>query len=147
MSIRILIADDHAAIREQLRSVLGKQTDLEVVAEAEDGQSAVKLAKELVPNVILMDLSMSKMNGIEAARNILSENASIRIIILSIHSQKRFVAAALEAGVSGYVPKSSLSDDLIRAIRAVMSNEFFLSPTITGVVIADYIKRPPKPDE
>ena len=147
MSIRILITDDHAAIREQLKSVLGKQTDLEVVAEADDGQSAVKLAKELVPNVVLMDLAMPKMNGIEATRNILRENASIRIIILSEYCEKPFVVAALKAGISGYVVKSSLFDDLIRAIRAVMANEFFLSSTITGVVIADYIKRLPIPDE
>ena len=86
MSIRILITDDHAAIREQLKSVLGKQTDLEVVAEADDGQSAVKLAKELVPNVVLMDLAMPKMNGIEATRNILRENASIRIIMNIVKS-------------------------------------------------------------
>ena len=100
-----------------------------------------------MPNVVLMDLAMPKMNGIEATRNILRENASIRIIILSEYCEKPFVVAALKAGISGYVVKSSLFDDLIRAIRAVMANEFFLSSTITGVVIADYIKRLPIPDE
>jgi len=147
MTIKLLIADDYDIIRQKIKSSIGKQPDMKVVGEAKDGQNAVKLAQALVPDVVLMDLTMPKMNGIEAARNILMDNPGIRIIILSMHSHKRFVVDALKAGVSGYVLKSSLVDDLIRAIRAVMSNEFFLSPRITDVAIQDYIKQPPKADE
>lgn len=147
MTIKLLIADDYDIIRQKIKSSISKQPDMKVVGEAKDGQTAVKLAQALVPDVVLMDLTMPKMNGIEAARNILVDNPGIRIIILSMHSHKRFVADALKAGVSGYVLKSSLVDDLIRAIRAVMSNEFFLSSRITDVAIQDYMKQPPKSDE
>jgi len=147
MSTKLLIADDNLAMRKWLKSLLAEQTDLEVVGEAEDGQCAVKLAKELLPNVVLMDLTMPKMNGVEATRNILRQNPATRIIIVSTHSHKYFVGDARKAGVSGYVLKSRLLDDLIRAVHAVMSNEFFLSPVITGINIADYIKRPTEPDE
>ena len=147
MSIRLLIADDYDAMRENIKSFVSKQPDIEVVGEAKDGETAVELAKNLSPDVVLMDISMPKLSGIEAAENILSNNAAARIIILSTRSDKRFVEAGLKAGVLGYVLKTSIFDDLIPALRAVMANELFLSPQITDVEIGDYTKHPPEADD
>ena len=143
MSIRLLIADDYDAMRENIKSFVSKQPDIEVVGEAKDGETAVELARNLSPDLVLMDISMPKLSGIEAAKNILSNNAAARIIIVSTRSDKRFVEAGLKAGVLGYVLKTSIFDDLIPAVRAVMANEFFLSPQITDVEIGDYTKQPP----
>jgi len=147
MSISILIVDDYDAMRKKIRSFVSKQPDIEVVGEAEDGETAVGLAEKLSPDVVLMDISMPKMSGIEAAGNILRNNAAVRIIILSTHSDKRFVVAGLEAGALGYVLKNCIFDDLLPALHAVMANEFFLSPQITDVAIGDYTKQPPKADD
>jgi len=147
MSIRLLIADDYDTLRENIKSFVSKQPDIEVVGEAKDGETAVELAKNLSPDVVLMDISMPKLSGIEAAGNILSNNAAARIIILSTHSSKHFVEAGLKAGVLGYVLKTSIFDDLLPALRAVMANEFFLSPKITDVKIEDYTKQPPKAND
>ena len=147
MSIRLLIADDIDAIRENIKSFLGKQPDIEVVGEAKDGVTAVELAKKLSPDVVLMDVNMPKMNGIEAADSIIRYNADIRVIILSTRSDKYFVRAGFKAGVSGYVLKTSIMNELIPALRAVMANKLFLSPQITDVVIGNYTKRPPKADD
>lgn len=147
MSIRLLIADDYDALRENIKSFVSKQPDIEVVGEAKDGETAVELAKKLSPDVVLMDIKMPKMNGIEAAGNILRDNAAVRIIILSTHSDKHFVVAGLKAGVMGYVVKTSIFDDLIPALRAVMANKLFLSSQISDVVIGDYTKQPPATDE
>ena len=147
MSIRLLIADDYDAMRESIKSFVSGQPDIEVVAEAKDGETAVELTKKLSPDVVLMDISMSKLSGIEAAGQILSDNAAARIIILSTHSDKRFVEAAFKAGVLGYVLKTSIFDDLIPAVRSVTANELFLSPRITDVEIGDYTRRPPEIDD
>lgn len=147
MSIRLLIADDYDAMRENIKSFVGKQPDIEIVGEAKDGETAVELARNLLPDVVLMDISMPKLSGIEAAEKILSNNAATRIIILSTRSNKHFVEAGLKAGVSGYVLKASIFDDLIPALRAVMANELFLSPRITDVEIGNYTKKPPKADD
>lgn len=147
MTIKLLIADDNAAMRKNIKSFVSAQPDIEVVGEAKDGETAVELAKNLSPDVVLMDISMPKLSGIEAAGNILRNNTAVRIIILSAHSDKHFVVAGLKAGVLGYVLKTSIFDDLIPALRAVMANELFLSPQITDVVIGDYTKQPPKADD
>ena len=147
MSIKLLIVDDYDAMRNDIKSFVSKQPDIEVVGEAKDGETGVELAKKLSPDVVLMDISMPKLSGIEAAGNILRNNAAARIIILSMHSDKHFVEAGLKAGVLGYVLKTSIFDDLIPALRAVMANELFLSPKITDVEIGDYTKQPPKADD
>jgi DNA-binding NarL/FixJ family response regulator len=147
MTIRLLIADDNAAMRKNIKSFVNAQPDIEVVGESKDGETAVELAKNLSPDIVLMDISMPKLSGIEAAGNILRNNTAVRIIILSAHSDKSFVVAGLKAGVSGYVLKTSILDDLIPALRAVMANELFLSPKITDFVIGDYTKQPPKADD
>lgn len=147
MSIKLLIVDDYDAMRNDIKSFVSKQPDIEVVGEAKDGETGVELARKLSPDVVLMDISMPKLSGIEAAGNILRDNPAARIIILSTYSDKRFVEAGLKAGVLGYVLKTSIFDDLIPALRAVMANEFFLSPQITDVEIGDYTKQPPKADD
>lgn len=138
MSMKLLIVDDHDIMRENIISFVSRQPDIEVIGEAKDGETAVELARKLSPDVVLMDISMPKLNGIEAADNILRNNDATRIIILSAHSDKHFVVAGLKAGVSGYVPKTSIVEGLIPALHAVMANELFLNPQITDVVIEDY---------
>lgn len=141
MSIGILIAEDHAIVREGLRSLIERQPDMEIVCEAEDGRTAVERARELLPNVVIMDITMPNLNGVEATRQIINEFPQIKVIALSIHSNKRFVADMLGAGATGYVLKECLFDELVQAIHAVVAGESYLSSRITGVVVEDYIKR------
>jgi DNA-binding NarL/FixJ family response regulator len=137
---RILLAEDHAIVREGLRSLLEKQPDMEVVCEAEDGRKAVERARELLPDVVVMDITMPNLNGIEATRKIINEFPQIKIIALSIHSERRFIANMLEAGATGYVLKEDLISELVKAIRAVTVGESYLSSKITGIVVEDYFK-------
>lgn len=139
--MNILIADDHGVVREGLKRMFSEQPDMEVVGEAENGQMAVKLAKELIPDVILMDISMPDLSGIEAARLILKANPAIKIIALSMHSEKHFVLEMLQAGALGYVLKSYLFDEVLKAIEVVRRNDYYLSPKITDVIVEDYASR------
>lgn len=139
--MRILIADDHGIVREGLKSLIEHQSDMKVIAEAEDGRAAVELAKELCPDVVVMDISMPTLNGIEAARLILQENKNIKVIALSMHSDKHIVMEALEAGASAYILKSYLFDELIRALETVSQDRYYLSPRITNVVVDDYVQK------
>ena len=139
MSLRILLVDDHGIIRAGLRSLLNKQQDMEVVAEAEDGRQAIDFVHEFTPDIVIMDISMPTLNGVDAAREIVSQHPKTRIIALSIHSNKRFVGNMLKAGASGYILKECLFDELIEAIQTVTEGSFYLSPRITGVVIEDYV--------
>ncbi len=143
MAIRILLADDHGIVRNGLRSLIEKQanSEMKVIAEAENGRIAVQLASELRPDIIIMDISMPDLNGMEASRQILDKHPGIKILGLSMHSNRRFVADMLSAGVCGYMLKESLFDELILAIRTIMTGDTYLSPRITGVVIEDYISR------
>jgi two-component system response regulator NreC len=140
MSIRILLADDHAIIRQGLCSLLEKEPDMEVVGEAEDGRKALRLVQELLPDIIVMDISMPNLNGIDATRRIISQFPQVRVIALSIHSNKRFVADMLKAGTSGYILKECLFDEFVQAIRAVYSGVRYLSPRIIGVVVDNYVE-------
>ncbi|MHC4739470.1 MAG: response regulator, partial [Planctomycetota bacterium] len=108
MSTKILLADDHGIIREGLRSLLEKQTDIEVIGEAQDGRKAVTLVQELLPNIVIIDISMPNLNGIDATRQIMSVCPDVKVIALSIHSNRRFVAKMLKAGAKGYILKDSL---------------------------------------
>jgi DNA-binding NarL/FixJ family response regulator len=141
MSIRILLVEDHAIVREGLRSLLESQPDLEIVGEAEDGRTAVELVRTLLPDMVIMDITMPNLNGVEATRHIISEFPNVKIIALSIHSNRRFVTDMLGAGAAGYVLKECLFDELVQAIQAVVDGGGYLSPKITGVVIGDYVKR------
>jgi len=137
--MRILIADDHGVVREGMKVLIENEAGMEVVGEAEDGLMVTQLAKELSPDIIVMDISMPNLNGVEATRLILDENPDIRVIALSVHLDKRFVTQMLKAGASGYVLKYCLFDEVLRAIRTVSRNEHYLSPKITDVVLDDYI--------
>ncbi len=138
MPVRILIADDHRIVREGLRHLLEKRTDFKVVAEAADGETAVRLARELSPDIAIVDISMPGMNGIEATRRILAERPGVRVLVLSMHSDRRFVIETLKAGASGYLLKDSAFDDLSHAIEVVMARGAFLSSAITEMVVRDY---------
>jgi len=135
-----LLVDDHAIIRQGLRSLLEKQPDIEVVAEAEDGRKALELVRKVLPDIVVMDVSMPGLNGIEATRQICSELPQVRVIALSIHSNRRFVTDMLRAGAAGYILKECLFDELVQAIQAVAAGDSYLSPRITGVVVGDYTK-------
>ncbi len=141
MSVRILLADDHGIVREGLCSLLEEQSDMEVVGEAEDGRKALDLVRELVPDIVIMDITMPNLNGVDATRQIVREFPKTRVICLSIHSNKRFVANMLKAGASGYVLKECLFGELVQAVRTVTGGGVYLSPQITGVVVDDYVKR------
>jgi DNA-binding NarL/FixJ family response regulator len=141
MSTRILLADDHKITRQGLRALLEKQQDMEVVAEAENGREAVRLAAELAPDVIIMDVTMPDLNGIEATKKILSESPDIKIIALSMHSDASFVTEMLKGGAVGYLLKDCAFEELARAIRTVIDDKTYLSPSISGVVVEDYVRR------
>jgi len=141
MSIKVLLVDDHTLIREGLRSLLEKQPDVQVVGEAEDGRRAKELVAELSPDIVIMDVTMPRLGGIEATRQITGEFPSVKVIALSIHSKRRFVADMLGAGAAGYILKECLFDELVQAIEAVAAGGRYLSPRITDVVVDDYVKR------
>ncbi len=138
MSIRILLADDHKIIRDGLKSLLEKVPDMEVVGEAENGRSAVDMVKSLKPHVVIMDISMPDLNGIDATRQIHEEFPQVKVIALSMYFDRRYVAGMLKAGVSGYLLKNCASDELIKAIKDVMINKTAMSPRISEVIMKDY---------
>lgn len=137
MTIRVLIADDHTIMRAGLRSLLEKEDQIEVVGEAENGRRAVQLAIEHEPDVVVMDVSMPDLNGIEATSQVLASLPEAKVIALSMHTDKRFVMGMLRAGASGYLLKDCASQELASAIVSVASNKKYLSPDIAGVVIED----------
>jgi DNA-binding NarL/FixJ family response regulator len=137
MTIRVLIADDHTIMRAGLRSLLEKEDQIEVVAEAENGRRAVQLAVEHEPDVVVMDVSMPDLNGIEATSQVLESLPEAKVIALSMHTDKRFVMGMLRAGAFGYLLKDCASQELANAIVSVASNKKYLSPDIAGVVIED----------
>ena len=136
--LRIVLADDHRIIREGLKALLDKQTDTEVIAEAEDGRTAVELSRNLKPDVVIMDVTMPDLNGIGATRQIVSKLSGIKVIALSMHSNKKFVTEMLSAGAMGYVLKESAFEELHDALHAVMNNQTYVSPDIADLVGRDY---------
>ena len=138
MPTQILLVDDHAIVRKGLQALLENNDDLTVIGEAEDGKSAVALSRELLPDVVIMDISMKGLNGIEATKQICKYCPETKIIALSIHSEKHFVEDMLQAGAAGYILKESIPEDLILGIRAVMSGDGYLSPSIVGIVVSRY---------
>ena len=145
MSIRIIIADDHQIVRQGLRTLLEKEADMEVVAEAEDGRRAVALARDYIPHVVVIDVEMPDLNGIEAAMQILTEYPQIKIIALSMYSDRRFVTNMLKAGACGYLLKDCAFEELVQAIRLALANRIYLSPGVADVVVRDYVSHTPAP--
>ena len=146
MAIKVLLADDHRLLREGLRELLSRESDIEVVAEAENGRDAARRARDLAPDVIIMDVTMPELNGIEAARQIRSQRPEVRIVALSIHSDRRFVTQMFAAGASGYLPKDCAFTELVRAIREVAAGRMYLSPVIHQGPIDEYLGRSPAAD-
>jgi DNA-binding NarL/FixJ family response regulator len=139
MNIRIIIADDHKIVRDGLRSLLQREAEMQVIGEAENGRMAVALASKLSPDIIVMDIGMPDLNGIEATRHIVADLPGVKVIALSMHSDKRFVSGVLKAGASGYLLKDCAFEELTQAIETVLSGRIYLSPTITGVIVEDYV--------
>jgi two-component system response regulator NreC len=141
MSIKVLLADDHKIVRDGLRALLEKQEGMEVVAEADNGRTTVRLARELRPDVVIIDIGMPDLNGIDATRQIMAEVPGIKVVALSMHSDKRFVAQMFKAGASAYLLKDCAFEELVRGVEAVVSGLTYLSPQIAGPVMDDYVRR------
>ena len=146
MSIRVLLSDDHRIVREGLRTLLDKEPNIEVVGEAEDGRSTIELVRKLRPQVVVMDITMPDLNGMDATRKIIEELPSVKVLALSMHTDQRFIERMLNAGAKGYLPKDCAFEELARAIRTVVSNETYLSPGIADIVRRDYLRQVRKAD-
>jgi RNA polymerase sigma factor (sigma-70 family) len=141
MSIRVLIADDHRMIREGLRSLIEREPDMVMVGEADNGREAVAMAKKFSPDVIVMDVGMPDLNGMEATRQTLEQCPNVRVLALSMYTDRRYAAGMLQAGAKGYVVKKAAYDELVTAIRTVASGQAFLSAEVTSVIVDDYSRR------
>jgi two-component system response regulator NreC len=137
VTIRIILADDHKITREGLINMLESKPDMEVIAEAKNGREAVELARELRPDVVVMDVTMPDLNGIDATRKIIRNSRYVKVIGLSMHSDKRFVRGMIEAGASGYLLKDCAFEELVRAIQAVVYDQAYLSPGIVTVMLTE----------
>ncbi|MCL4300399.1 MAG: response regulator transcription factor [Anaerolineae bacterium] len=137
--IRVILADDHHLVRQGLRSLLEKTGDIQILAEAENGQEAVKLAERLAPDVLVMDIAMPRLNGIQAAEQIRSLGLATQVVILSMYSDETVVRQALRAGVRGYLLKRSVVEELLLALRAAMHGEIYLSPAVSQMVMTDFL--------
>jgi DNA-binding NarL/FixJ family response regulator len=137
---RIVIAEDHTILREGLRALISSQEDLEVVGEAGDGRQAVRQVEGLTPDLILMDLSMPKMNGVEAIREIRKRIPQTKILALTVHKTEEFILEVLQAGADGYIPKDASSSELMMAIRSVLMGERYLCPSVSRFVIEGYLE-------
>jgi len=142
---RILLVDDHAVVRQGFKMILDAQSDMEIVGEAANGREAVELAAQLRPDIVVMDVAMPELNGIEATRRVIAAGPHIRVIALSMHKDSVYVREILRAGARGYLLKDSGADDLVKAIRAVAGGESYLSPAVSSAVLDDYRKHVTNP--
>jgi DNA-binding NarL/FixJ family response regulator len=138
--LRILLADDHILMRSGLRALLDRQPNLEVVGESENGRETVALAASLKPDVVVMDVGMPILNGIEATQTIVTQNPTIAVVILSMHADESYVMRALKAGARGYLLKDSAAADLIGAIQAISQGKSFFSPKVSRILAEDYVR-------
>jgi len=139
--IRVLIADDHGIVRQGTRSLLDKEVDIEVVGEAEDGRTAIEMAELLKPAVVVLDIAMPRLNGLDAAAQIARRLPEVGVIILSMHDEEDYLVRALSAGVRGYLLKDTAQIDLVRAVRSVAQKKAFFSPTIAQMLIEDFTRQ------
>lgn len=141
MTLRIILADDYQIVRQGLRTLLEQQSHIQVVAETENGRETVEKVRELLPDIVIMDVAMPELNGIEATRQITAEFPGVKIIALSMHSERRLLVEMLKAGAAGYLLKDCAFEELAWAIRTVMENQIYLSPNTANIILSDYLKR------
>ena len=139
--IRVLLAEDHTIVRKGLRSLLDDETEIEVVGEAEDGQQAIELVQRVQPDVVLMDITMPVLNGLEATRQIKKLFPQVKVVVLTVHSTEEYIFQILRAGASGYVVKQAAVSELVQAIQTVYRGDSFLSPSISRQVVEEYGRR------
>lgn len=138
---RVLIADDHAIMRDGIRALLTASEDMEVVGEAADGKEAIEKTQELAPDVVIMDLSMPRMDGLEAIRRIHKKQPQVKTLVLTQHDNQEYVLSVVRAGAAGFLPKKAVSSDLMAALRALRKGESFLYPQAASVLISNYLQR------
>jgi DNA-binding NarL/FixJ family response regulator len=139
--IRVVVADDHHIVRKGIRGLLEKTDDIEVVGEAQDGQEAIELTERLIPDVLLIDIAMPRLNGIQATERIRDMGSATQVVILSVHSSRLLVRQALTSGARGYLLKKSVLEELLLAVRAAKDHETYLSPAISGVVMESFLSQ------
>ena len=139
--IKVVVADDHAIVREGVRMILAREQDIEVVGEAGDGQQALDLVASLRPQVVIMDISMPGMGGIEATQLVKAKHPEVQVLVLTMHEDETYVFQLLRAGAAGYVLKRAAAQDLVQAVRAAAKGEAFLYPSIARKVVEDYLRR------
>lgn len=139
--VRVLIAEDHAVVREGIHMILDAQPDFEVVGEARDGDEAMRLARQLLPDVVVMDISMPRLNGVEATQEIKRAHPEMQVLILTMHEEESYVFQLLRLGAAGYVLKRAAATDLVEAVRAASRGEAFLYPAVARSVVQDYLDR------
>jgi len=144
MSTTLLLVDDHKIMRHGIRSLLEKEAGMEVLEETNNGRTAIELAKSLSPDVIIMDIAMHDLNGIEATRQITPALPEVKVIMLSMHSDRQMVADALQAGAAGYLLKDCEFEELVRAIETVVSNRTYLSPEIADILVENFVRKTPR---
>ncbi len=136
--IRVLLVDDHAIMRDGIGALINLQDDIEIVGEASEGKEAIEKARELVPDVVIMDISMPEMDGLEATRRIKKKNPSVKVLVLTQHDNREYILSTIKSGSDGYLPKRALGSELVAAIRAIHQGHSFLYPTAAGILLEDY---------
>ncbi len=144
-AIRVLLADDHAIVRQGLKLILAAQPDFEVVGEAANGREAADLADKLKPDIVLMDVQMPELNGIEATRRMVTANSRIKVLVLSMHKEALYVREVLKAGARGYILKDAIDTELLSAMRSVARGDGYISPAVSGALLSDYRQQSSNP--
>jgi len=144
MNTKLLLVDDHKIMRHGIRSLLAKEAGMEVLEDTNNGRAAIELARTLSPDVVIMDIAIHDLNGIEATRQITAELPEVKVIMLSMHSDRQMVADALQAGASGYLLKDCEFEELVRAIETVVSHRTYLSPEIADILVENFVRKSPR---